>query len=110
MTISHILGDAVILPSGAGDRRKSHALAQFEHEDARGVMLVGDHSVKNSLFYGRFDLADGLRRRQPERIHYFLAVNGRLEVAQMVALVDILHLADDCVEVAQMSAHFFRIA
>ncbi len=72
-------------------------------------MVVVDHAVKHRVFDGALDLAYHRAARNTEGLHDLGTVDRRLEVADVVTLVEVYHLAAHKREIVENPAHFFLI-
>lgn len=58
-------------------------------EDKRSLMVIGDYAVEDGVFESHLEDAYFLAGREAEAFHDFYTVNGGLEVADAVFLLDI---------------------
>ena len=80
-----------------------------EHETIGSGILVADDAVEDSVLDGILDIAHGARRREAEGLHDFLAIDGRLEVAHTVLLLDVHQFAFYQVEILAEALHLVLV-
>ena len=74
------------------DLQLKQLLGALDDEGQRWVVLVGNLAVEDAVLEFGFQHAHLAAGRQAKEVHDFFAVDGRLEVADAVLLLDVLEL------------------
>ena len=85
---------------------KSPFFRQPFHQGVRRLIIIGNLPLQNGLLDDLLDLADHAGGRNSVGFHDDLARDRRLEIADTVPLLQVLHLAAHQLEILQVAFHF----
>ena len=82
---------------------KATFVCLLKQEPERGIMFIGNYSIKYGILDSRLEFTHYRGRSQTECVHYLQTVNRRLEIANTVTLLKVHHFLTYQLEVLKMT-------